>query len=94
MESALLRECHSLNHYFAHGKIDCGFDLLSDIDCDTDSILLVGDTVHDYEVADALGVDCVLLSCGHNADGRLKETGSPVFSSLPPLINLIKKTLL
>ena len=34
-------------------------------------ILIIGDTKHDGEVALALGIDCLLLNCGHNDDSQL-----------------------
>lgn len=41
--------------------------------------VLVGDTVHDYEVARELGVDCVLLACGHQDRESLTACGCPVY---------------
>lgn len=35
-------------------------------------ILMIGDTDHDAEVADAIGADCVLLTCGHQDRKRLE----------------------
>ena len=40
------------------------------------------DTVHDFEVAEAMGVKAALVSNGHNAGPRLEATGAPVFDSL------------
>ncbi|NLF28033.1 MAG: HAD family hydrolase, partial [Clostridiales bacterium] len=37
--------------------------------------VLIGDTAHDWEVARALGCDCILVAGGHYASRRLKETG-------------------
>ncbi len=42
----------------------------------------VGDTQHDAEVARDLGVDCLLVSGGHQTDERLAATGFPVVPSL------------
>lgn len=35
--------------------------------------LMVGDTIHDAEVADALGFDCILFAGGHNNEERLQK---------------------
>ena len=43
---------------------------------------MIGDTVHDFEVANAMGVDCVLQSAGHQDAGTLASTGAPVFPNL------------
>lgn len=35
--------------------------------------LMIGDTDHDAEVAEAMGVDCVLVACGHQSRERLEK---------------------
>lgn len=37
----------------------------------TARVLLIGDTLHDAEVANAMGADCVLLACGHQPREKL-----------------------
>ena len=55
------------------------------------NILLIGDTIHDLEVASALDVDCVLVDIGHVSSKRLKETGVPILRSLASVSNFIDK---
>lgn len=38
---------------------------------------MIGDSVHDFEVAQALGVGCVLQSSGHQPPETLRRTGAP-----------------
>ncbi|MCL2108648.1 MAG: HAD hydrolase-like protein [Oscillospiraceae bacterium] len=45
-------------------------------------ILLVGDTLHDYEVAATLNADCLLYSAGHQSRERLMTAGVPVLGCL------------
>ena len=52
---------------------------------DPGQALMVGDTVHDWEVARALGVRCVLCSAGHQPAHTLRATGAAVISSLSQL---------
>ena len=40
--------------------------------------VLIGDTVHDWEVARALGCECILVTGGHYSRRRLQETGARV----------------
>lgn len=54
------------------------------------SVLMIGDTVHDLEVANAIGADCALIAGGHQEIEVLKETGAPVYSSLFELISSLK----
>jgi phosphoglycolate phosphatase len=68
---------HLFDHVFgvsdhlAHGKISRGLDLLKKINLPTSQLVLVGDTDHDAEVAEALGVDAILLDGGHQCPDRL-----------------------
>jgi phosphoglycolate phosphatase len=43
---------------------------------------MVGDTLHDVEVAEALGISCVLIAQGHQSRERLDQAGVPVFADL------------
>ena len=54
--------------------------------------LFIGDSLHDAEVASAVGGDCALVANGHQSSQRLKESGFPVFSSLPDLLANLKKS--
>ena len=58
------------------GKIELGHRHLADLNCKGDEVLLVGDTVHDVEVAAALGVHCVLLPSGHQSQAAVGGVGS------------------
>ena len=46
---------------------------------------LIGDTIHDYEVAQELGCKCVLTAHGHQSRVRLMEAGAPVIDNLAEL---------
>ena len=48
-------------------------------------MLLVGDTLHDAEVAQVLGTDCILIADGHQSKERLAQSGLPVVDSLEEL---------
>ncbi len=44
--------------------------------------VMLGDTVHDYEVARAIGIDCVLISGGHQPTETLESCGCLVLPDL------------
>lgn len=50
-----------------------------------EKILMVGDTLHDYEVAAELGIECVLVGNGHNSPDRFSECRARVVGSLDAL---------
>ena len=44
--------------------------------------LFIGDTLHDADVAAAVGGDCILYCGGHQSGSRLAATGHPVISDI------------
>ncbi len=51
------------------------------------TVLLIGDTAHDHEVAVALGADCLLLQHGHMHPERLSSLGAPVVATLAEAVD-------
>ena len=74
-----------LQDHYAGGKIDHGKRWIQDAGYRPADVLLIGDTVHDYEVAQAMGIDCILVRGGHNSLPRLKACGVLVLNSLAEL---------
>ncbi len=74
----------------ARGKIGSGEALLQAHGIDPRSALMVGDTHHDWEVADALGMDCVLVAGGHHSPERLAASGCPVLPSIEAVPDLLQ----
>lgn len=50
--------------------------------------IFIGDTLHDAEVAKALGGDCILVSCGHQSSVRLAASGRPIVEDLKAAVLL------
>ena len=67
---------------FAHGKLESGRSWVDDLDWDPEEILLIGDTLHDFEVARNLGLNCALVECGHHPRNRLQTAGVPILPNL------------
>lgn len=51
--------------------------------------LFVGDSVHDWEVASAVGADCVLFCGGHQNRETLSACGCPMIDRLEQLIEML-----
>lgn len=83
---------HDLTPLFAHvrgstnlhgrSKVAEGYDLVGGLGLSPADVLLIGDTLHDQEVADALGCRCVLVANGHQSPERLRGAGRTVITSL------------
>ena len=82
-----------LDHIYADGKIELGKMLMNDISKNgTDNkALLIGDTIHDFEVAMEINADCLLISNGHQNDERLQELDVPVISNLEELLTQLSE---
>ena len=77
------------NHY-AHSKLEIGQALLAgETAFEKDEMLIIGDTLHDLEVAKELGVDCVLVARGHQSKERLLKETEMVFDKLADVADLI-----
>ncbi len=65
----------------AASKIELGKAHIKKLGLNPREVLMIGDTIHDKHVADAMNTDCVLLCRGHNDRQRLSRTGAPIFDS-------------
>lgn len=74
----------------AEGKISRGLYWVEQLPWSPKQIVLIGDTLHDLEVAQAIGSDCILLAHGHHTAQRLTSTGKRVVHSLRELEFLLE----
>lgn len=77
-----------LGDHYAASKVERGHQLFSSHDIDTETACMIGDTIHDYEVAAALNIRCVLIADGHQSKQRLLSTGATVIDNLQQLTGL------
>lgn len=71
-----------LGDHYAVSKVERGRQLISQFKIEKKNALIIGDTVHDYEVAQELGIRCILIADGHQSKERLKRTGTLVMNNL------------
>ncbi|SVE29375.1 uncharacterized protein METZ01_LOCUS482229, partial [marine metagenome] len=67
---------------FAEGKMELGQRHVGKLGLEPSECLMVGDTLHDCEVAQAIGAECLLFSGGHHSEQRLLESGAAVIACL------------
>jgi phosphoglycolate phosphatase len=77
---------NGLNHSYATSKIDIGISLIDQYRLSPPQTLLIGDTIHDYEAAQSIGCQCILVAKGHQSRHRLESTGAMVIDSLSELM--------
>ena len=77
-----------INDHYAHSKLEMGIDLIEKSGINVNTTLMIGDTIHDLEVASGLGIDCILVSNGHQSQERLLKETPNVVSKLEDVISL------
>lgn len=80
--TAYFNDIIGLNDIYASGKVENGKKYIAGLHIDPAGVLFIGDTIHDFEVAHAMGIRCILVANGHNSRARLETCGVPVFASL------------
>ncbi|KAA3617311.1 MAG: HAD family hydrolase [Calditrichaeota bacterium] len=76
---------NGLDNHNAFGKEDIAQDWIKGSGLNEEDILLIGDTVHDLEVAKAINVKAILVAQGHQTKGKLLDAGATVIESLDEL---------
>ncbi len=82
-------EIKGLDNIYAGSKLHLGKELLTKLNLNGKKALLIGDTLHDADVAKQLGIDVVLISKGHQSKKVLGRIGVPVFDSLAEMYSEI-----
>jgi phosphoglycolate phosphatase len=93
----LCLEQHQISHFFEHvsgldnhyaaSKLENGQQLISGLKLNSQELVLIGDTIHDFEVAKEIGCHCVLIANGHQSRQILEETGVLVIDGIGQLMS-------
>lgn len=83
-------EISGIDNHYAHSKLEIGEELLERINYIKSEMLLIGDSLHDKEVADKLGIDYVLIANGHQSKERLINKTSKVLDKLEDVVEYLK----
>ncbi|MCF8366353.1 MAG: HAD family hydrolase [Bacteroidales bacterium] len=88
LDAGVFEDIVGLNNHYAHTKLENAFLLIEKIGLPKNEILMFGDTLHDFEVAEAVGISCILFSGGHQSRKRLMASGALVIDNLAEIKNL------
>jgi len=75
-----------IDDIYAAGKSKVAREYVEDNDIDVSDVVFIGDTTHDFEVAQEIGCRCILVANGHQSEKRLRATGVEVVRSLKNLL--------
>ena len=76
--------------YMATSKIERAVAYLEKENAKKEEVLVIGDLVHDAEMANKIGADCILLSSGHERPERLLSANTEIVDSLKELKSVVK----
>ncbi len=82
-----------LNNHYAFGKTEQGERLMEKLGCRPETVLFIGDTVHDFEVADSLGTACILIPGGNHTEEKLSSCGVTLLKSIQEIIPFVRGKL-
>jgi phosphoglycolate phosphatase len=71
---------YGIENKFAASKIERGFELLKNSPISREETVLIGDTLHDLEVGEELGIDVILVAHGHQCQSILSRRHHTVIS--------------
>lgn len=78
-----------IGDHYGGGKIENARNYLSNSGLFPENLTLIGDTIHDSEVANELQCNCILVTTGHQSFNRLAKTGFPVISNLSEIKTIL-----
>ena len=79
-----------LDNIYAGSKTHLGLSLVEQLNIPKDQILFIGDTLHDAEVAEAMGVKSILIANGHQEKNKLLINNNFVLENLSQLRSFLK----
>ena len=86
--NGVFKKIVGLNNHYAATKEDIAEDLLKEIELESYEVCMVGDTIHDFEVAQSVDIPCILIAHGHQSFERLNRTGTVVVKDFQELREL------
>ena len=73
----------------ATGKVQRGLDWMAQQRILPQGMVMIGDTLHDFDTAKAMGVPCILCAIGHQSREDLLTAGVPVVDQFSQLESLL-----
>lgn len=78
-----------ISDIYAKSKVEIGKKYLEDNNIDKCDAIMIGDTLHDKEVCDAMGIKAVLFDGGHQSHNILSNAGAKIVSTYKEFYELV-----
>ena len=77
-----------ISDIYAKSKVHIGLEYIKASPYQKEEIVMIGDSVHDFEVASEMGIDCILVANGHQSREVLEKCGCRVLDCASELMKL------
>lgn len=78
---SIFNDFHGLDHHYATSKESLVVNYVNSTTSSFEEILFIGDTLHDYHVAQNADLACILFAGGHHSFEKLAGSMRPVFKN-------------
>ena len=79
-----------IENIHAKSKVDIAVNYINEKKLNKDEVIFIGDTLHDVEVAKAMGVKPLLVSCGHQSVNVLKAANVKIYDDVSGVLEEIE----
>ncbi|MDO4500954.1 MAG: HAD hydrolase-like protein [Erysipelotrichaceae bacterium] len=79
-----LDEILGIDNIYASSKVPIGKEFIKDKN--KEDCVMIGDTIHDAEVAKEMGIRCILVAIGHQSKEKLMSVCDEVYDSIEEVI--------
>ncbi len=78
-----------IENIHAKSKVDIAVNYIKEKNLNKDEVVFIGDTLHDVEVAKAMGAKPLLVSCGHQSVNVLKAANVKIYDDVSGVLEEI-----
>lgn len=76
-----------LDNIYAHSKVEIAKEWVHKEN--PKKAVMIGDTTHDFEVASAMEIDCILVANGHQSKGELQQCGCIIIDDIAEITQFL-----
>lgn len=84
-----MQDILGISDIYAASKVHIGKEFIKNTHLNPSDFVMLGDTLHDYEVAREMGIDCILIAQGHQSFEVLKSSGAMVVERAQDVVSLL-----
>ncbi len=79
-----------INNIYAESKSGLGINYIEKNKINKNECVFIGDTLHDFEIANEMGIEPILVCSGHQAFDVLRESGAAIINDISDLRRLFE----